>query len=259
MPMAQEETPKPPRGGRLKLTLIPRSGAKLPSSYRDPLRKALYAALPEELARRLHDKILWPGQGWYSFFTYSNLYPLVYTPEGFKTKREAHLWLATPLEEAARGFRGLLEREELLLPTEEGPIRLRIAEAEWSLPPLLGETLVRTLSPVVARGRGPRKPTLYLGPEDPGFPRALEENLLRKARALGLAGRVEVVPLRLYPKMDRFKGTWVKGWWGRFVLSGSPEVIALALTAGLGEKNGAGYGFILEEAREEGWDAAGLC
>jgi len=43
-------------------------------------------------------------------------------------------------------------------------------------------------------------------------------------------------------KITRYKDTIIKGWMGEYYLSGGPELLQVALDAGLGAKNSQGYG-----------------
>jgi CRISPR-associated endoribonuclease Cas6 len=50
-------------------------------------------------------------------------------------------------------------------------------------------------------------------------------------------------------KMLKFKGTWVRGWMGKYLLEGDPGLLKVAYDAGLGSKNSQGFGlFEVEEA-----------
>ena len=43
-------------------------------------------------------------------------------------------------------------------------------------------------------------------------------------------------------KITRYKDTIIKGWLGEYYLNGDPELLRVALDAGLGAKNSQGYG-----------------
>jgi len=43
-------------------------------------------------------------------------------------------------------------------------------------------------------------------------------------------------------KVIRYKGTIIKGWMGKYRLTGKPELLTVALDAGLGAKNSQGFG-----------------
>jgi CRISPR-associated endoribonuclease Cas6 len=47
-------------------------------------------------------------------------------------------------------------------------------------------------------------------------------------------------------RLERYKGTWIEGWVGRFLLEGPSELLRLALEAGLGAKNSQGFGYVVE-------------
>jgi CRISPR-associated endoribonuclease Cas6 len=59
-----------------------------------------------------------------------------------------------------------------------------------------------------------------------------------RIRALGVNPRAK--------RLERYKGTWIEGWTGRFLLEGPPELLRLALEAGLGAKNSQGFGYVEE-------------
>lgn len=68
----------------------------------------------------------------------------------------------------------------------------------------------------------------------------------------------QIEPLGVHPRAKRlecYKGTWIEGWVGRFRLRGRPELLRLALEAGLGAKNSQGFGYveeIIDRQREDG-------
>jgi CRISPR-associated endoribonuclease Cas6 len=65
--------------------------------------------------------------------------------------------------------------------------------------------------------------------------------------------RVRIRALAVSPKakrLERYTGTWIEGWVGRFLLEGPPELLRLALDAGLGAKNSQGFGYVEEDLRE---------
>jgi CRISPR-associated endoribonuclease Cas6 len=57
-------------------------------------------------------------------------------------------------------------------------------------------------------------------------------------------------------KVVRYKGTIIKGWMGKYRLTGEPRFLEIALSAGLGSKNSQGFGCceLVEEKQEEGAD-----
>lgn len=219
----------------------------LPLCYREGIQAALYDLLNPSLRHQLH------GQGFQvdgkplKLFVFSRLYPLrlgedrrFYPEEG-----EVRFLLASPLAGLLEAFLKPLQKSgELILYGQSWPLVLL-----EPLPlPKVGSFLeVKTLSPVTVY-RTVGRETQYLSPEDPEFSALLEANLNRKAKALGLpSGQLKVYPIgKNRARMEQFKGTWVRGWTGRFALFGDPHLLRLALTAGLGPKSPQGFGFVRE-------------
>jgi CRISPR-associated endoribonuclease Cas6 len=110
---------------------------------------------------------------------------------------------------------------------------------------------VFTMSPVIIRGKSS---CLVAGHDDLAkVQEALTVNLLDKYRALkGNAidnPYLKVTPKEIHPcevkfQEDNGKHNTIIGNVGRFALSGSPELINMALLCGLGAKNGLGFGCI---------------
>jgi len=111
---------------------------------------------------------------------------------------------------------------------------------------------VRMLSPLVVystlEGNG-GKYTYYYMPYEERFAELVGQNLRKKY--LLVYGREPYIPdfsirpLRLRDqdfKVTYFKDTLIKGWMGDYELEGDPELLQLALDAGLGSKNSQGYG-----------------
>jgi len=112
---------------------------------------------------------------------------------------------------------------------------------------------IKTLSPIVAystllRPDG-RKYTCYFEPGEKDFCRLIENNLRKKYEAFykkeAPDGEFEIRQLHK-PKMSvmSYKQTVIKGYSGRFELSGSIQMLQMAVDAGLGSKNSQGFGCI---------------
>lgn len=170
--------------------------------------------------------------------------------------------IASPLDEFLRAFAsGLLQSGELRI----GEARFAVEGVETLPTPELcsnaGEAMrFRCLSPVVASVSQPgsRAPK-YLRPGDSEMSERLRQNLLGKHRALfGRAPtddslRIEWDTKYLqsrrndkHPgtKLIAYKDIRIVGVLCPFAMTGSMELMRLALEAGLGEKNAAGFGFV---------------
>jgi len=224
-----------------------RAPAPLPLTYREGLQAALYRLLPPELGRWIHDEGVRVGGRPLKPLVFSRVLGLELGQDRRFYPKEGEvrfLWASSlpPLAEILA--RSLQEQGGLLLYGQLFPLVLL---EELPLPRVRGALEVVALSPVTAYRTEGRK-TRYLGPQDPDFSLLLEENLNRKAVAVGLPrGRVRVRPAGgNRSKLERYKGFWVEGWMGRFLLEGDEHLLRLALTAGLGAKNAQGFGYVLE-------------
>lgn len=234
-------------GGRLRLRFY--AEGRLPLAYREGLQAALYRALPSPLGNRLHDEgLVGGGERPLKLFAFSRLLGLVYLREekAFLAQGELTLYFASALAEVVGALGQGVWRQGGL---EVHGLFLRLLE--MGLEPLpVGESLVvEALAPITAyRTEGGK--TLYFNPLNRDFPLLLEANLNRKAEALGLPpGNLTVKPLGFHPlhkRLERYKGTWVEGWMGRYRLMGPPHLLRLALLTGLGAKNSQGFGFVRE-------------
>ena len=135
-----------------------------------------------------------------------------------------------------------------------GETHLEVKEMATAAPRVTRETLqVRMLSPLVVYstlgGADGRSYTYYYSPFEPRFTELVANNLAKKH--LLVHGRpaqpdgFTIRPVRVRErdlKVTNYKGTVIKGWMGEYELSGDPELLQLALDAGLGAKNSQGYG-----------------
>ncbi|KGQ22885.2 CRISPR-associated endoribonuclease Cas6 [Thermus filiformis] len=233
-------------GGRLKLRF--HAEGRLPVNYREGLQAALYQALPPSLGQRLHDQGAVEGPRPLKLFVFSRLLGLRYLREerAFQAEGELVLYFASALAEVVGALgQGVWERGGL----EVHGVFLRFLGLDLEPLPVGGVLEVEALAPItVYRTEGER--TVYFNPLNREFALLLEANLNRKAQALGLSpGRLAVRPLGFRTRnkrVERYKGTWVEGWMGRYRLEGTPHLLRLALLAGLGAKNSQGFGFVRE-------------
>ena len=116
---------------------------------------------------------------------------------------------------------------------------------------------IRMISPAVAYITDESRHTAYFRPDDERFYAALLRNAERKNSAFQPR-----VPFRLSirslngglprKQFSRFKKTYITGWFGRYLLEGSPDVIDLLYQAGLGAKNSEGYGLFAADDPPDG-------
>lgn len=111
---------------------------------------------------------------------------------------------------------------------------------------------VRMLSPLTVYStlvHSGRSYTHYYSPFEPRFQELIHANLVKKY-LLVFGKQVEEGEFSIEPldvdqrdfKVVKYKGTVIKGWMGSYRLRGNPNLLKLALDAGLGSKNSQGFG-----------------
>ncbi|SFR92179.1 CRISPR-associated endoribonuclease Cas6 [Anaeromicropila populeti] len=115
--------------------------------------------------------------------------------------------------------------------------------------------LVKTVSPVtmastLADFQGKKK-TYYYAPMEHDFSELIKKNLIHKYEAFhgekpdNTEFSIRAVQRDLKESITKYKNFIVKGWNGTFCMEGSQELIQIALDAGIGARNSAGYGCVL--------------
>ena len=118
-----------------------------------------------------------------------------------------------------------------------------------------GKFLFKALSPVTVystlnTGSGKKK-TYYYHPREPEFGELLKENLMNKAKAMGILD-VENRDFSLEnikvnnkdQKIIYYGDTVIKGWMGLYQIAADPLLLKLAYQTGVGSKNSQGFGML---------------
>ncbi|MCF7936044.1 MAG: CRISPR-associated endoribonuclease Cas6 [Synergistales bacterium] len=244
---------------RIRLFLESPSGAvRLPRANLSIIQGLIYQVLPEQIAGPLHETGFPYERRRFKLFAFSWLRGKgAPKPSGdavsFRSPLE--LVISSPRKEILLGAaQGLLEPRTLRLGNNE----VTCSHVESSAPKAEGsEITIRTLSPITcytteAREEG-RKRTIYHAPDEEPFLGQVQENLRRKSSLVFpeedfAESRVTLEPVgRFRPKHNRFQAGdshKILGWQGRFRLRGPQRMLQVALDAGLGAKNSAGWGCI---------------
>jgi CRISPR-associated endoribonuclease Cas6 len=237
------------------------SSPAIPIHYNHLVQSAIYTALPEDMAARIHDEGFVSGKRIFKMFTFSRLmgrFTLDKTNGTIDFPEEVSLVVSSP----DMGFflslvNNLLTKNRIRI----GPswfvieeVRLDEQRADD------GDLIVRTLSPVVVYSTLLRpeggKYTCFYQPGEGDFDRLITANLGKKCEAFHggkpPAGEVQARSLdrpRLH--VTSYKNTVVKGYTCRLKLSGPRELLQMALDAGLGGKGSQGYGCVEKVVRRE--------
>ncbi|NLO89929.1 MAG: CRISPR-associated endoribonuclease Cas6 [Clostridia bacterium] len=227
----------------------------VPVQYGHLLQGMIYRQMDDPAMRNyLHEQGFVLGKRRFKLFTFSRLMgeDVVYDK---KTRRlilkpPIRLTICSPipsiLQELGTGF---MRRGKVRI----GSAHLEVKEIATAAPKVSENTIrVRMLSPLVVYStfaQDGRKFTYYYSPYEERFSQLIASNLEKKhllvygcsCPADGMSERPVKVDERDM-KVTYYKETVVKGWLGEYELSGEPELLQLALDAGLGAKNSQGYG-----------------
>jgi CRISPR-associated endoribonuclease Cas6 len=225
---------------------------EIPLQYNHLLQAAIYSSIEPELAAFLHEKGYISGKRTFKLFTFSKLmgpFQINKMKNTIKFKDKVRLVVSSPVEQFCQSIaNGLLTKGNIYI----GKCQAEVEKMEVRQLNIDRERVViRTLSPVVAystmlRPDG-RKYTCYFQPGEPDYDHLVGNNLRKKYMAFygqeAPAGEVRVRtsgPVRLHV-LD-YKGTVVKGYSGKLILTGPVELLQMAVEAGLGSKNSQGFG-----------------
>lgn len=251
---------------QLTLNFDAPSPVELPVHYGHLVQGMLYHEMENPLLRSyLHEQGFQFEKRRFKLFTFSRLMGRDTHFDGHKKKLvltpPLQLVVCSPipfiLQEVGTGF---LRRGRVRI----GPAQLTVKGITTAQPLVNADRIqVRMLSPMAVYSTLPsadgRKYTYYFSPFEPKFGELTYANLLKKHLLIHggppLAEFFSIRPLRVTEqdhKITRYKGFIVKGWMGTYELQGDPQILQIALTAGLGAKNSQGYGCcnLIEETRD---------
>ena len=223
---------------------------ELPKSYNHILQAFFYKNMDKELATFLHD-IGYPyGKRRFKLFTFSKIIGKLREKKEGKVffEPDITLYFASPLFDIVSSHvKTLLKRGELRL----GKNKVEVSTIESIRPKVSKNTVVRCLSPItVYKTPEGEKRFHYLTPFEEEFYELLKKNLLKKYELVygkPYEDELEIEPVKVqerYRKKVVFKGTLIEAWEGYYRIKGSEEIVKLALEAGLGSKNSAGFGMV---------------
>lgn len=103
------------------------------------------------------------------------------------------------------------------------------------------------VSPLTLHKSLPGGKTLFLRPDDDAFAAQLIANTAHKLAACRSTADPSVTLRPMGTRLPRkrvtqFKGIYLTGWEGDFLLDGDPETLCLLYQTGLGDRNSQGFG-----------------
>ncbi|MEW6574136.1 MAG: CRISPR-associated endoribonuclease Cas6 [Bacillota bacterium] len=240
---------------RLTVTLNNQGDIVLPLHHNHLLQAAIYHQIEQPALRSyLHEQGFMFGQRKFKLFTFSRLFGgrlrVDKTNQRMIFSPPLYLAVCSPIplltQEIGNGF------------LRQG--RLRLGDCSLSVEKVVASDenikhnsiLVRMLSPVVMYStleKEDARYTYYYSPFEPRFCELILANLAKKH--LLIFGKpadetgFEILPTAVKEKdfkVLKYKGTVIKGWMGTYQLQGDPQLLGVALGAGLGGKNAQGFG-----------------
>lgn len=252
---------------RIRIELSSSTGQiRLPAAYNYLLQSYIYASISTTLAARLHDDGWTYGKRRFKMFTFSSLMARRVENMTIQSATESErcsrpllrlsspcwFFLSSPenqiLQELAQGL--LSDRDARI-----GNNLLQLESVAILPPPAFPDGLeatadIHTLSPITVYKTDDTRHTTYFSPHDAAFASYVRENARRKFTAYvghepDLSG-FDIAPLdpRDHPVTINFKGTMIRGYTGRFQLSGNADLLRFLYDTGVGSKNSQGCGMI---------------
>lgn len=233
---------------------INRNFLVLPIQYNHMIQGMIYDSLKAELADFLHEKGFSNEKRSFKMFTFSRLigdYTIDKNKEKIIFNDALSLVISSPYEEFCSSLAtGLLVKKSIRLGDTELEVVQSIMEKETVK---CEEIRIQTLSPIVAystflRPDG-RKYTCYFEPGESYYNELIENNLRKKYEAFykedAPEGGIMVKALHK-PKLSviNYKQTIIKGYSGKYALTGPMPLLQMAVDSGLGSKNSQGFGCI---------------
>ena len=239
------------------LTFSCTSQVMLPVSYNHILQAALLNWLQDEqYTTFLHDVGFQKERRVFKLYSFSELQGNHYLDKKSQKlvfKDTVSVCISSYMEEMEAYVKESLEAER---PLRLGKVLLPI-ESAYLLEDVYEECMVQAISPVTIHSTfelptGTKK-TYYYEPEEKDFSTMLRDNLVRKYKTVydkePEDASFAMVPLKdgsVKKKVVKYRDTVIIGWTGRFKMSGSPELLKMALLAGVGARNSMGFGCIVQ-------------
>jgi len=238
---------------RLTLGMTPvDSELVLPIHYNHLVQGLIYRVLDSRVATFLHNRGFKRGSRSFRLFTFSRLLG------SFRLNRQANtivftgkvrLVISSPYDAFCESLgKIILSYDRLRI----GDGLLRLDGISVATPRVTTDAIdVDTLSPITLYSTLPRPDgtsfTYYFHPREVEFKRLLLANLIRKYEAFkqqyDRPAQLEVVALgKTKLNIVKYKGGVIKGFSGKFRLTGPRELLQLGLDAGFGSKNAQGFG-----------------
>ncbi|MEM3162586.1 MAG: CRISPR-associated endoribonuclease Cas6 [Candidatus Bathyarchaeia archaeon] len=238
---------------RLQLTLrgSERGQVALPTNYNYLIQAAIYSNISRRLANFLHNEGFLFGKRRFKMFTFSRLRGhcnLDKKGKRFVYDGDLTLHISSPIEKFIEDLANVIMKRGFIV---LGDQTLKVVELAFPAKPDLKKSWleIRMLSPLTVYSTlltpDGRKKTYYFTPYEMEFSELVNSNLKKKHFLLfgkHIKSDIKIKPLGVKEVITLYKGTVVRGWMGRFLLTGPRSLITTGYEAGLGAKNSQGFG-----------------
>lgn len=223
---------------------------ELPLSYNHALQSLILKVISKELPD-IHEKGPYFKVRQYRTFVFSRIFGKHSITNGrISFETPISFSIASPFDKIIQAIGNqFLNADKLeIIGNKLRLVKLMVSEQKVDRSPVK----VITRSPITIRSTfvtpEGKKKSYYYNPYESDFEIQIKENLLRKAKAIGLElsnSEFSIRPIgNMKQRIIRYKGFTVIAWDGIFELSGNHELINLAFDWGLGSKNAQGFGMI---------------
>ena len=251
-------------GNKMKffLTFSCPAPVMLPLSYNHILQAALLNWLQDEqYTTFLHDVGFQKEQRVFKLYSFSELqgkHTLDKKSQKLVYKDTVTVCISSYMDEMEEYVKASLETER---PLRLGKMLLPV-ESAYIVEDIYDDCIVQAISPITIHSTfelptGTKK-TYYYEPAEKDFSAMLRGNLIRKYKTVYDVepenSDFTMIPLKdgnVKKKVVKYRDTVIIGWTGRFKMSGSPELLKMALLAGAGARNSMGFGCIVQLENKE--------
>lgn len=226
----------------------------LPIEYNYIVQAMIYEVLNEEVATFLHEEGFENGKRIFKMFTFSRLtgeYSLDRENGKIIFSGPVKLTISSPFSDFSNSIgNGFLLCHKVRL----GNNHLEVKGIEVEKENIQEDEIkVETLSPIVTYStlfrKDGKKFTYYFNPHEKEFSQIIDNNLKNKYKAFYIKNAPEdeviIKPIG-YSKMSvvKYKGFIIKGYTGKFSMTGPIPLLQMGLDTGIGSKNSQGFGCI---------------
>jgi len=237
---------------RLAITFVSEKKVVLPIHYNEVLQGLIYHLLDRALAEKLHNEGFVYQKRRFKLFTFSRIFGgLEKEGDKFKISSPFKLFISSPYTEMLISLTSnILNNTEIKLDINK--VWIKSIEI-LPTPEIRKEIFIMMLSPLTVYSTiyspNGKKKTYYYNPSEKKFSILVKENIIKKYKAfykkMPPSEEFFIEPVKVEKENEKiiiYKGFVIKGWMGKFILRGDPELLKLAYDTGLGAKNSQGFG-----------------